>query len=572
MRWKKPISFPEEKIQYLIDRIGIDRTTALLLLQRGITDFDQAKEFFNPDINSLHDPYLMKDMDKAIKTISEAIQNKERIMVYGDYDVDGTTSVALLFLYLKSLGGEILTYVPDRYTEGYGISNQGIDHAKNEGVSLIIAIDCGIRAVEQVAYANELDINFIICDHHLPGEEIPQARAILNPKQPDCPYPYKELCACGVGFKLIQAMHTKSGGKLHDLIPYLDLVAIATGADIVPITGENRILAAAGLKQLNEQPKRIGIDAILKVSNSSTQKLSLSDLVFKIAPRINAAGRMKHAHHSVELLIEEDLNKAWIIAEEIEDYNKNRRKKDSSITIKALEQIEEKKETEKYTTVVYGESWHRGVLGIVASRLIEVHHRPTIVFGKGDGLLTASARSVKGFNIYDALNECAHLLEKFGGHKYAAGLSLLPENYYTFKKTFEEIVKTTISPDCLEPEIQIDAQITLSELLPENNRITFPKLYRILNRMRPFGPGNNNPVFLTEGVIDNGSRKVGKDEKHLRISVYDTTTEQTFVGIGFNLGHKLDEINKSSFDIIYSLDENHWNGSTTLQLMVKDVR
>ena len=572
MRWNKPISFPEENIQLLIDEIGIDRTTATLLLQRGITDFDQAKEFFNPDISSLHDPYLMKDMDKAIKTIFQAIQNKERIMVYGDYDVDGTTSVALLFLYLKRIGGDLLTYVPDRYTEGYGISIQGIDHAKDKGVSLIIAIDCGIRAVEQVAYAKELGIDFIICDHHLPGEEIPQARAILNPKQTDCSYPYKELCACGVGFKLIQAMHGKNEGKLEDLIPYLDLVAIATGADIVPVTGENRILVAAGLKQLNENPKRIGIDAILKISNNSNPRLTLSDLVFKIAPRINAAGRMKHAHHSVELLIEDDTDKARIIAEEIEDYNKNRRKEDSSITIKALEQIEQKKETEKCTTVVYGESWHRGVLGIVASRLIEVHHRPTIVFGKGDGLLTASARSVKGFNIYDALNECAHLLEKFGGHKYAAGLSILPENYHDFKKTFEEIVKNTISPECLEPEIQIDVKITLSELLPENNKIAFPKLYRIINRMRPFGPGNNNPVFLTEGVIDNGSRKVGEDGKHLRLSVYDATTEKTFVGIGFNLGHKLDKVNKSNFGIVYSLDENHWNGITSLQLMVKDVR
>lgn len=570
MRWKEPIPYSEEDIQRLAE-VSKDPTIATLLLNRGVYSFEEANEFFVPNIRLLHDPYLMKDMAKAIKIISEALQNDERIMVYGDYDVDGTTSVTLLYTYLKSIGGDLLAYVPDRYTEGYGISIQGIDRAKEEGISLIIAIDCGIRAVEQVAYAKELGIDFIICDHHLPGEVIPSAEAILNPKQSDCPYPYKELCACGVGFKLIQAMHTKKGGDFQDLYPYLDLVAIATAADLVPITGENRILSAIGLKVLNNYPKRVGIEAILEACKLVNQDINNSDLGFKIGPRINAAGRMKHAIHSVELLIEEDKNAAKAIAFAIETYNQERRTADGGITKEALIQIEEENEIENSATVVFDANWHRGVLGIVASRLIETHYRPTIVFGKGEGFLTASARSVKGFNIFDAINECAPLLERFGGHKYAAGLSLLPENYETFKKQFEEIVKNSIAPECLEPELIIEAEINLKDLLSEANG-GFPKLYRIINRMRPFGPGNNSPVFITKGVIDKGSRKIGEDGKHLRLSIFDKSTNWTFTGIGFNLGHKLDLIDKSNFDVAYTLDENHWNGQVSLQLMIKDVR
>lgn len=570
MRWKEPIPYSAEDLQ-LLTKVSKDPTIATLLLNRNIYSYEEANEFFNPDIKLLHDPYLMKDMAKAIKIILEALKNGERIMVYGDYDVDGTTSVTLLYTYLKSIGGDLLAYVPDRYSEGYGISIQGIDRAKEENISLIIAIDCGIRAVEQVAYAKELGIDFIICDHHLPGEVIPKAEAILNPKQSDCPYPFKELCACGVGFKLIQAIHAKNGRDFNDLFPYLDLVAIATAADLVPIVDENRILSAIGLKVLNNYPKRVGIEAILEACKLLNQEINNTDLGFKIGPRINAAGRMKHAIHSVELLIEEDKEIAQTIALAIEDYNQERRTADGGITKEALIKIEKENEIENSTTVVYDASWHRGVLGIVASRLIETHYRPTIVFGKGEGYLTASARSVKGFNIFDAINECAPLLEKFGGHKYAAGLSLLPENYEAFKTKFEEVVKNSITPESLQPELLIEAEIPLKELLPDGNG-DFPKLYRIIHRMRPFGPGNKSPVFITKGVIDKGSRKIGGEEKHLRLSISDKSTNWTFTGIGFNLGHKLDEIDKENFDIVYSLDENHWNGNTSLQLMIKDIR
>ncbi len=571
MRWEGPISFPKEEIHHLIEEIGISETIAKLLLHRNIHNFDEANAYFNPDIRLLHDPLLMKDMGVASKLILDTIKEEKPIMVYGDYDVDGTTSVTLLYTYLTSIGAKIITYIPDRYGEGYGVSIKGIDLAKEKGVSLIIAIDCGIRAVKQVEYAKSLDIDFIICDHHLPGEEIPNATAILNPKQNDCPYPYKELCACGVGFKLIQAIHTKRNGKLEDLYSYLDLVAIAIAADIVPITGENRILAAMGLTHLNEQEKRVGVQSILESCNANNQILHITDLVFKIAPRINAAGRMKHAHHAVDLLIENNSDIAKKIASEIECYNRDRREQDKSITQKALQQIKENKEINKHTTVVYGENWHNGVLGIVASRLIETYYRPTIVFSKGDSLLTASARSVEGFNIFEALNKCSHLLEKFGGHQAAAGLSLLPENYQTFKEYFEKVVKETISEESLEPVINIEAEINLRDLIPETGR-KFSKLYRIINRMRPFGPENNNPIFVTRNVMDAGSKAVGVDGKHLRLSIVDHTTKIPITGIGFGLGHKLNQIDKMNFEVVYTLEENHWNGKTSLQLMVKDVR
>lgn len=571
MRWVEPISLPEEGIQHIIEKIGVDPTIARILLQRNIHSFEEARDFFNPDIHLLHDPMLMKGMGIAVAKILQTIQEGKRILVYGDYDVDGTTSVALLYSYLTSIDGDILTYVPDRYTEGYGISIQGIDYAKREKVALIIAIDCGIRAIEQVKYAKDLGVDFIICDHHLPAETLPDAVAILNPKQANCSYPYKELCACGVGFKLLQAIQARLEKNIEELYTYLDLVAIAIAADIVPITGENRILAAKGLEYLNKQEKRIGIQAILETCKIENQNLSLSDLVFKIAPRINAAGRMKHAHHSVDLLIEKDRNTAKSIASNIENFNRNRRDIDSNITKEALSQIEEQQEMKNSSTVVYHENWHKGVLGIVASRLIETHYRPTIVFGKGDNLLTASARSVKGFNIYEAINECASLLEKFGGHKYAAGLSLLPENFPAFKQKFEAIVKESINSDSLEPAIQIEAELDLKDLIAESNA-KFPKLYRILKRMQPFGPGNANPVFITRNVKDRGSRKVGKEGEHLKLQISDNSSNQVFIGIGFGMGEKLNKINKDNFDVLYTLEENYWNGNTSLQLRIKDIR
>ena len=571
MRWVEPKSLPEIEIQHLVEEIGIHPIIARLLLLRGIHNYEEAKAFFNPDIRLLHDPMLMKDMGKALPTILNAIEAGQRIMIYGDYDVDGTTSVALLSLYLKEIGADILTYVPDRYSEGYGISLQGIDYAKSEKVKLIIAIDCGIRAIEQVEYAKQLGIDFIICDHHLPAQQLPKARAILNPKQTSCSYPYKELCACGVGFKLIQAIHARLHKNFEELYSYLDLVAIATAADIVPLTGENRILVAQGLKVLNRSKKRTGIQAILDHIDFKDKALNLSDLVYKIAPRINAAGRMKHAHHAVDLLVEQDIKTAKTIASDIENFNSNRRKIDTSITEEALTQIKQEQNLTQNTTVVYHEDWHHGVLGIVASRLIEVHYRPTIVFGKREGLLTASARSVKGYNIYEALNQCAHLLEKFGGHKYAAGLSMLPENFEIFKNSFEKTVSKSLPDECKQPIISIDAEINLKELIP-HQKATFPKLYRIINRMRPFGPKNPNPVFITKNVSDQGSRKVGQDRKHLRIQINDSSTNQVFTGIGFNLADKFDQIDKSNFEIVYRLDENHWNGVRSLQLQLIDLR
>lgn len=571
MQWNEPSSLPEDSHFKSLVGIGFDSITARLLINRNIRTPEEAKQFFYPNINNLHDPYLMKDMGKAVDILSKAVEDKQRIMIFGDYDVDGTTSVALLYTYLKTLEADLLTYVPNRYTEGYGISIQGIDHAKQEGVSLIIAIDCGIRDIEQIKYAKEQGIDFIICDHHLPAEELPNALAILNPKQDDCNYPYKELCACAVGFKLIQAIHLNKGGKLEDLVAYLDLVAIATASDLVPLDGENRILAATGIKQLNNTKKRAGIQAILETSDLIGKKVNSSDLGFKIGPRINAAGRMQSAIHSVNLLIEENIEAARSIAENIETYNKDRRKENESIAKEALKQIQTQQEEDNSSTVVYDENWHRGVLGIVASKLIETHYRPTIVFGKADNMYTASARSVKGFNIYEALNECAELLEKFGGHKYAAGLSLKPKNYLAFKTKFEEIVKRTIKEECLIPKIDIEIELALSNLIPEQNA-NFPKIYRILRRMQPFGPGNNSPLFITKAAMDKGSRKVGQDQNHLSLCISDATTDKTFRGIGFNLGDKLDELNKESFDLVYSLGENHWNGNVNLQLMAKDVR
>lgn len=570
MQWNEPSPLLEDSNFKSLVSIGLDPITSRLLINRNIRTPEEAKAYFYPDISNLHDPHLMKDMHKAVDNILKALENKQRFMLFGDYDVDGTTSVALLYTYLKTLGGDLLTYVPNRYTEGYGVSIQGIDHAKANGVSLIIAIDCGIRDVEQVAYAKELGIDFIICDHHLPAEETPNALAILNPKQEDCNYPFKDLCACAVGFKLIQAIHTTKGGKLEDLIPYLDFVAIATASDLVSLEGENRILAATGLKQLNSPNKRIGIQAILETS-ALNKEISSTDLGFKIGPRINAAGRMESAIHSVNLLIEEDPAKAKAIAEDIEDYNKERRSENQSITKEALEQIIENKETENNTTVVFNENWHRGVLGIVASKLIETHYRPTIVFGKGEDMYTASARSVKGFNIYNAINECSELLEKFGGHKYAAGLSLLPQNYDAFKNKFEEIVKNSIKAECLIPKLDIELEVPLSDLVAEGNA-TLPKIYRIIKRMQPFGPGNQAPIFITKGVIDKGSKKIGKKEEHLRLCIYDNTTDKTFIGIGFNLAEKLKKINKDNFDVVYSLEENDWKGKVSLQLMIKDIR
>jgi single-stranded-DNA-specific exonuclease len=562
MRWTIKPKPKQEDIDVLANALQVDDLVAQLLLQRGITTFEGAKSFFRPQLSELHDPFLMKDMDIAVKRIEEAIDNGENILVFGDYDVDGTTAVALLSSYLLSYYPNVATYIPDRYDEGYGVSFKGIDFAEDNGFSLILALDCGVKAIDKVAYAKEKDIDFIICDHHRPGTILPNAVAVLDPKREDCSYPYDELCGCGVGFKLIQALGSRRGETIDDLVYYLDLVATAIGADIVPITGENRILAFYGLQVINQQP-RIGFKAIIDQLNK--KELTITDVVFIIAPRINAAGRMKHGQHAVNLLTETNMDQAIKFAAEIETFNTDRRGLDQEITQEALVQIKENDEEEGFTSVVYKDSWHKGVIGIVASRLIETYYRPTLVFTKSGEKLAASARSVKGFDVYNALEGCADYIEQFGGHKYAAGLTMLEEQYLNFKHQFEKVVKESIDPQLLIPEITIDTVIELKDITP--------KLMRILKQFAPFGPGNMSPVFMTENIKDTGYAKgVGANAAHLKISVVQQDSYK-IDGIGFNMGEKLSLVtSRKSFSAVFSLDENEWQGNVSLQLKLKDIK
>ncbi|AIN74034.1 single-stranded-DNA-specific exonuclease RecJ [Flavobacterium psychrophilum] len=561
MRWTIKPKPAEEKVKHLVEVLNIKDFVASLLIQRGIETYDQAKTFFRPSLDDLHNPFLMKDMDKAVRRIEKAIANNENIMVFGDYDVDGTTAVSLVSSYLKSYYKNVATYIPDRYDEGYGISYKGIDYADDNNITLIIALDCGIKSVEHVAYAKAKNIDFIICDHHRPGVFLPEAVAVLDPKRPDCFYPYDELCGCGVGFKLIQALGENRNQTITDFIPYLDLVATAIAADIVPITGENRVLAKFGLEVINTNP-RPGIKALIQ--NIKKETLTITDVVFIIAPRINAAGRIKHGNYAVQLLTEFNLPQAEEFATQIEIFNADRKDLDKQITKEALQQIENNKEENNFTTVVYQEDWHKGVIGIVASRLIETHYKPTIVFTKSGDKLAASARSVKDFDVYNALEESAVFLEQFGGHMYAAGMTLKEENYKKFKNKFEEVVKNSIQPDLLIPEIAIDAELKLSDINE--------KLVRILKQFEPFGPENMTPVFISKNINDTGYAKtLGKDEEHLRLFVKQNNSEG-FAAIGFNLANKkaLTE-NQKPFDAVYYIDENIWNGNVTLQLRLRDI-
>ncbi len=562
MRWTLKTTPTQEQIKNLSEELKVDMLIAHLLVQRGIMNYKEAKKFFRPSLEDIHSPFRMRDMDKAVERIEKAIAKGENILVYGDYDVDGTTSVALLSSFLKEEYPNVATYIPDRYAEGYGVSHQGIDFASDNDFTLIIALDCGVKAIDQVTYAKEKGIDFIICDHHRPGDTLPNAVAVLDPKREDCQYPYKELCGCGVGFKLIQALAEKRGQTIEYLVPYLDLVATAIAADIVPITGENRVLTYYGLQVINSNP-RTGIKAIIKQLKKKV--LTISDVVFVIAPRINAAGRMKHGGHAVQLLVEKDMDAALRWAQEIEQFNTDRRQLDQEITKEAIAQIQENQEEDKFTSVVYDENWHKGVIGIVASRLTETYYRPTLVFTKSGDKLAASARSVKGFDVYNALDACSEYLEQFGGHKYAAGLTLLEEQYENFKLQFESVVSSTIDVDLLEPEISVDSQIELRQITP--------KLFRILKQFAPFGPGNMTPVFMSSEVKDTGYGKcVGEDEKHLKVTVRQGNSP-SFSGIGFNLGQYKDKITKNDpFDIVFSLDENEWNGNVSLQLKLRDIR
>ncbi|WP_394974496.1 single-stranded-DNA-specific exonuclease RecJ [uncultured Croceitalea sp.] len=562
MRWTiKPIP-KEAEIEKLSEELKVEGLVAQLLLQRGISTYEEAKKFFRPQLSELHNPFLMKDMDIAVSRIEKAIKKEENILVYGDYDVDGTTAVALLSSYLLENYSNVATYIPDRYGEGYGVSLKGIDFAEDNNFSLIIALDCGVKAIEQVNYAKEKGIDFIICDHHRPGEKLPNAIAVLDPKREDCKYPYKELCGCGVGFKLIQALAFTKGDTIEELVPYLDLVATAIGADIVPITGENRVLAYFGMQVINSKP-RIGFKAI--INQIKKQELTITDVVFIIAPRINAAGRMKHGQHAVNLLTEINLKQAETFAAEIERFNTDRRDLDKEITEQALKQIKTHKEEDRFTSVVYDENWHKGVIGIVASRLTETYYRPTLVFTKSGDKLAGSARSVKGFDVYDALEGCTDCIEQFGGHKYAAGLTLLEEQYEAFKAKFEKVVSETIDPQLLTPELNVDMQIEMQQITP--------KLMRIIKQFAPFGPGNMTPTFMARNVQDTGYGKgVGEDEKHLKLSLTQKGL-RPIGAIGFNLGNKIGQIKtKDRFDIAFTLDENEWQGNVSLQLKLKDLK
>ena len=562
MRWTIKPKPEEHQINALANALSVDNLVAHLLLQRGISSYEDAKLFFRPELTHLHDPFLMKDMDLAVERIESAIANHENILVFGDYDVDGTTAVALMSSYLLSYYPNVATYIPDRYAEGYGVSYKGIDFAEDNNFSLIIALDCGVKAIDKVAYAKEKNIDFIICDHHRPGDTIPDAVAILDPKRNDCSYPYDELCGCGVGFKLIQALGARKGETINDLIQYLDLVATAIGADIVPITGENRVLAYFGLKVINANP-RAGFKAI--INQIKKNELTITDVVFIIAPRINAAGRMEHGQHAVNLLTETNLEKAAEFASGIEQFNVDRRGLDQEITQQALAQIIDNNEQEGNTSVVYKDTWHKGVIGIVASRLTETYYRPTLVFTKSGDKLAASARSVKGFDVYNALEGCSDYIEQFGGHKYAAGLTLLEDQYENFKAQFEKVVSETIDPSLLIPEITVDMKIDLKEITP--------KLMRIINQFAPFGPGNMTPVFMAENLIDTGFAKgVGEGEKHLKFSVTQNGSSP-IGGIGFNLGDKIALLeNKKPFSAVFNIDENEWQGNVSLQLKLKDLR
>lgn len=550
----------------LYQDLRINRTLCKLLIQRNVTTFEQAKHFFRPSLDQLHDPFLMKDMDKAVERIHSAIINKEKILIYGDYDVDGTTSIALVYSYLSTIYyNSVDYYVPNRFTEGYGISTQGIDWAKENGFSLIIALDCGIKSMEKIEYAKGFDIDFIICDHHLPEDKLPNAVAVLDPKRLDCPYPYKELSGCGIGFKLLQAFAISSQLPIEDLYEYLDLVAISIAADIVPLTGENRVLAHYGLQKLNAKP-RPGIRQLI----GEKREISVSDVVFVIAPRINAAGRIDDARKAVRLLTSQGMQSAITNANHLQDDNDIRKQLDTDITLKALQMIETDPNLIKQkTTVLYNAEWSKGVIGIVASRLLDKYFRPTIILTKSQELIAGSARSVPEYDIYEALKSCSHLLEQFGGHKYAAGLTLKPENLHAFTTLFEEIVQNTIDDDLLIPEINIDSELPLEYIHDSESALKF---YNILKQFAPFGPENMKPVFVSYNLIDTGRSAIVGNGKHLKISAKTEGSNTNVKGIAYNMAHKYADIANQKFDVCYTIELNHYNGVYSLQMNVRDIR
>ena len=562
MRWKFKSTPTETTVAHLKSCLGVDDVIATLLAQRGIDTFEVAKAYFRPHLGQLHDPFLMQDMDKAVARILHAIAQNEAVMVYGDYDVDGTTSVSMLTHFLRSQGIPVTPYIPDRYAEGYGLSKQGIEAAKEANIQCIVALDCGVKAIAQAEHAASLGIDLIICDHHTPSETLPKALAVLDPKRSDCAYPYKELCGCGVGFKLMQGIAQKQGKDVDTLSAYLDFVAVAIAADIVPITDENRALAFLGLQQI-QVASRPGLKAILR---DKTTGQNISDVVFGAAPRINAAGRMKHGLYAVELLLSSSEQEAANIAGEIETFNTSRKEVEQEITQEALAQIEANSEEENATSVVFSSDWHKGVIGIVASRLIEKYYRPTLVFTKaGEGVLAASARSVRGFDVYAAIDACSAHIIQFGGHKYAAGVTMKESEYNAFKTAFEQHVKNTLVQEQKDPVLDVDVVLPFSSITP--------KLLRILKQMEPCGPENRSPVFYSEGVLDNGAAKlVGKDSSHLKARFIQANSSP-IDAIGFGLGAKMALLkSKKPLRIAYALEENHWQGNVSVQLRLKDIQ
>jgi len=565
--WVIKSSGDENAISALSRDLGIERPLAQLLVQRGITTFKEAKDFFRPDLANLHDPFLMKDMDVAIQRILDAIQAGEKVLIYGDYDVDGTTAVALVYSFFKDHFKEIDYYIPDRYDEGYGVSQKGIDYASEHGISLIIALDCGIKAVDKIDYAREKGIEFIICDHHNPGDRIPDAAAVLDPKQEGCPYPYKELSGCGVGFKLIQAYGIQTGQTPESIFDFLDLVVVSIASDIVPITGENRIMAHYGLKKLNERPS-MGLKAIKEVAGIDKKQIDVEDIVFKIGPRINAAGRMESGKKSVDLLVCENWKDAGVISKKINSFNLDRRNIDTEITRQAIEMIQgDDTLRERNSTVLYNPEWHKGVIGIVASRLLDHYYKPTVILTKSNGFITGSARSVSGFDLYQAIESCSDLLVNFGGHKYAAGLTMKVQNLPKFRERFEKFVSDTIDPEQLIPVVEIDTELQLKDINE--------KFYRILKQFEPFGPENISPVFLSENVVDNGyGRTVGTRGEHLKLTlIQEENPFQVFPAIGFHRGNEFPKVSKGiPFDICYQLMENEFRGRTSIQIHLMDIK
>ena len=556
-----------EAVVRLSAELGIDSVLSTLLVQRGIKTFEQARAFFRPSLESLHDPFLMKDMDKAVARLRKAVDSKEKILVYGDYDVDGTTAVSLVYSFLGRFTKNLDYYIPARYDEGYGLSIKALDWAAENGFTLVITLDCGIKAIDKVRYAGSKGMDVIICDHHLPEEELPAAVAVLDPKREDCHYPFDDLCGCGVGFKLVQAYAQTVGMPFEELEPLLDLLVVSIASDLVSVTGENRVLSHFGLKRLNEKPRK-GLQAIINLSNLEPDHVTIDDIVFKIGPRINAAGRMESGRLAVELLTAEDDRTAALIASQINDNNNERKSIDREITREALEMVQNGKCLAcQNATIVYNPEWNKGVVGIVASRLVEAFYKPTFVLTKSNGFVTGSARSVRGFDLYDSIERCADLLENFGGHIYAAGLTLKEENLPEFARRIENYVSEHLSPEMSTPVVDVDSKLDFSQITP--------KFFRILKQFQPFGPGNNSPVFLTEHVYDDGNgRKVGPAAQHLKLELIQESQPYRQIGaIGFNMAEYFEHIKAGNpIDICYSVVENYYRGNSTIQLRLKDMR